>query len=164
MEILQLFGIDWKLMIAQLVNFTVVVLVLWFFALKPLTKTMENRSKEIEKGLTDAEEAAKKLAQAEDDVKAEIIKAKNEAANILEAARKQAEESKQASVVKTKDEIEELIKKAKTQISSEKDNMISDVKGEVSDMIVVALEKILSSGLSKEMDKKYIEKVLKELK
>ncbi|MBU1203418.1 F0F1 ATP synthase subunit B [Patescibacteria group bacterium] len=164
MEILQLFGVDWKLLVAQLVNFTVVVLVLWFFALKPLTRTMQKRSDEIQKGLSDAELAAEKLTKVEEDVKAKLMEAKSEAAKILEAARLQAEESRKAGIVKTKSEIEELIKKAKTQIAGEKDNMVSEIKSEVADMIVIALEKILSGGLSREMDKKYIEKVLKEIK
>lgn len=164
MEILELFGIDWKLMLAQLFNFLIVVGVLWFFALKPLTKTMQSRNEEITKGLEDAKKSADRLEKVEVDVKDKLNEAKAEAANILEKAKKQAEESKNANVAKTKEEVEILIKKAKEQIASEKDSMVSEVKKEVAEMVVVALEKILSEGISKEVDKKYIDKVLKDLK
>ena len=152
------------MLIAQLVNFTVVVLVLWFFALKPLIKTMNNRSNEIAKGLDDAKEAADRLVKVEEDVKAKLNKTKVEAAKILEQAREQAEEGKQANMEKTKAELENLIKKAKQQIASEKDKMVSQAKDELAGVVVSSLEKILSSGLSKDLDKKYIDKVLKELK
>ena len=57
-----------------------------------------------------------------------------------------------------------MIEKAKKQMASEKRAMISEVKGEVGEIIARALEKILSAGLTKEMDKKYIDQTLKELK
>ncbi|PLX24871.1 ATP synthase F0 subunit B [Candidatus Parcubacteria bacterium] len=164
MEILELFGIDWKLMLAQLINFAIVVLVLWKFAVKPLTETMDKRNKEIEQGLFDAEKAKEKLEKVEEEVKEQLQETKREAAVILDKARQQSEENKQASVGKTKEEVEALIKKAKIQIESEKDSMVAEVKSEVAKMIVTALEKILSEGLSKDLDKKYIDKVLKDLK
>lgn len=164
MDILNLFGVDWKLMLAQLINFAIVVAILWYFALKPLTQTMKTRSEDIAKGLDDAEEAAKRLEKVEQDVKAKLQEAKAEAGKILEMAKKQAEESKHANVAKTKEEIEILIRKAKQQIANEKDSMIVEVRGEVADMVVRALDKILSGGLSKELDKKYIDKVLKDLR
>lgn len=164
MEILELFGVDWKLLTAQLVNFLIVVGVLWFFALKPLTKTMADRNNEISKGLDDAKEAAERLEKVEAEVKDRLIEAKGQASDILEESKKQGEKSKQEAVEKTKAEVENLIRKAKEQIASEKDSMVTEVKGEVSKMVVVALEKILSEGLSKEIDKKYIEKTLKEIK
>jgi F-type H+-transporting ATPase subunit b len=164
MEILELFGVDWRLLIAQLFNFIVVVLVLWFFALKPLTKTMQKRNDEISKGLFDAKAAEERLTQVELEVKDQLIQTKTEAAGILEEAKKQSEKNKQDNLVKTKEEVAKLIVKAKEQIASEKDGMITEIKGEVSEMVVVALEKILSQGISKDMDKKYIDKVLKDLK
>ena len=164
MDILNLFGVDWKLMLAQLINFAIVVVILWWFALKPLTQTMKSRSDEIKKGLDDAQETGKRLEKVEADVKDRLNEAKAEAGKILEAAKKQAEEAKHANVAKTKEEVEILIKKAKEQIASEKDSMVSEVKKEVSEMVVTALDKILSQSVSKEIDKKYIDKVLKDLK
>ena len=164
MEILELFGVDWKLLIAQLVNFIIVVLVLWFFALKPLTKTMQKRNDEISKGLSDAKSAEERLEQVEKEVKEKLTVTKGDAMVILEEAKKQSEQNKQDTINKTKEEVEKLIKKAKEQIASEKDSMVTEIKSEVAEMVVMSLEKILSQGLSKDLDKKYIDKVLKELK
>ncbi len=164
MEILELFGVDWKLMAAQLVNFAIVVFVLWKFAIKPLMNTMEARNNEIEQGLSDAKAAADKLENTEKDIKGKLQETKAAAADILEAAKKQSDKNQAASVEKTKEEVEALIIKAKEQIDNEKSAMVSEVKGEVADMVVVALQKILSEGLSKEIDQKYIAKVLKDQK
>ena len=39
-ELVKTFHIDWKLIIAQTVNFTIVLGVLWYFAFKPLMKVI----------------------------------------------------------------------------------------------------------------------------
>ena len=164
MEILELFGINWKLMLAQIINFAIVMAVLWWFALKPLTKTMKERSSEIEKGLSDAQKSAERLDEVEKIVNDKIKESKFDADVILNEARKQAEVNRQVDLEKTKKEVDVLFNKAKEQIENEKTLMVKEVKTEVGEMIVMALEKILSAGLTKEIDKKYIEKVLKDLK
>ncbi len=164
MDILNLFGVDWKLMLAQLVNFVIVVVILWWFALKPLTATMKKRSDDINQGLVDAEAAAKKLREVESEVKAKLQTSKVEADQILDNAKKQADLNRQENIAKTKQEVANLIKKAKDQIQSEKDTMVAEAKGELAQVVVAALEKILAGTDAKDLDKKYISKVLKDLK
>lgn len=164
MDILELFGVDWKLMLAQLVNFAIVIFVLWKFAIKPLMQTMEKRNNEIEQGLSDAKASAERLDEVEAEVKERLQENRAEAIAILDKAKKQSEENRQAHLEKTKQEVESVIKKAKEQIASEKDSMVAEVKKEVADMVVVALRKILSEDIAKGIDQKYIEKVLSEQK
>ena len=42
--------------------------------------------------------------------------------------------------------------------------MVSEVKKDVVEIIVAALQKILAKGLSKDIDQKYIDQVLKDIK
>ena len=57
-SIVSTFHIDWKIIIAQAVNFGIVFTVLYIFALKPLSKLMSERSERIAKGVNDAKENA----------------------------------------------------------------------------------------------------------
>ncbi|MCB9802435.1 F0F1 ATP synthase subunit B [Candidatus Nomurabacteria bacterium] len=163
MEILDLFGVNWKLMLAQLVNFAIVVFVLWRFAIKPLMKVMEERNKEISQGLEDANSAAEKLQNTEKEVKAQLNEAKQEAMSILEKGHKQAEADRQTSIDQTKEDVKQIVEKAKDQISAEKTKMVQEVKKEAAALITESLNKILLDGLSKEVDQKYIKKSLAEL-
>ena len=54
-SLISTFHIDWHLIVAQLVNFAVVILVLWRFALKPLGKLMDERGQTIAGGLENEE-------------------------------------------------------------------------------------------------------------
>ena len=53
-SIISTFHIDWKIIIAQAVNFAIVLAVLYFFALKPLNKLMAERAEKIAKRVNDA--------------------------------------------------------------------------------------------------------------
>ena len=90
-DIIKSFHIDWKLMMAQLINFTIVAWVLWRWALKPLTKVMTKRAEEISKGLQDAKTAAEGLEQLKITKQEMIKEAKHEAAAIHKQAELTAE-------------------------------------------------------------------------
>jgi F-type H+-transporting ATPase subunit b len=163
-SLISTFHLDVKLIIAQLFNFAVVALVLWFFALKPLIKIMTERTKTIEKSLADAKKIEDRLAKTEAEKRQIIDATKKEAANILEETNKKAESSKKEMVEKAKSEIESLISKGKQQISSEKEKMLADVKAELADLVVSATQKVLGEALTKEVDKKVVEEAIKKIK
>ena len=63
-SIISTFHIDWKIIIAQMINFGVVFVVLYIFALKPLSKLMTERGEKIETGISDAKKSSKLLQKA----------------------------------------------------------------------------------------------------
>ena len=164
MEILNLFGVNRKLMLAQIVNFAIVFFVLWRFAIKPLLKTMAERNQEITKGLDDAKLAADRLEAVEKDVKAKLQEAKKESVVILDKANKQAEANHQESLTKAKLEVEQVVSKAKQHIEQEKEKMFVEAKQEFANLLQISLTKVLSKSISQDIDKKYIHQTLAELK
>ena len=87
MEILNQIGIDGKLLLAQAVNFLILLFLLHRFAYKPMLAFLEKRSDRIEKGLRDAEEAEKRLVQAAENEEKVLAKAREEAKKIIADAR-----------------------------------------------------------------------------
>jgi F-type H+-transporting ATPase subunit b len=164
MEILNLFGVNWKLMLAQIVNFAIVFFVLWRFAIRPLMKTMETRNKEISKGIDDAQAAADRLEAVEKEVKAKLQEAKKESMVILEKANSQAELNRQESLTKAKLEVEQVVSKAKIHIEQEKAKMFVEAKEEFANLLQTSLTKVLSKSISQEIDQKYIHQTLADLK
>jgi F-type H+-transporting ATPase subunit b len=80
--IIEAFHLDIKLIIAQLINFTIVLAVLYKLVYKPLLKTMNERTGKIEKGLKDAQESQAQLEKAEKTRDEKIKEAKKEARQI----------------------------------------------------------------------------------
>lgn len=163
-SLISTFHLDLTLIIAQLINFAVVALVLWFIALKPLIKVMTERTNKIEKSLADAKKIEDRLAKTEAEKRQIIDATKKEAANILEETNKQAEANRKEQAAKAKQEIEKLVEKGKYQLVSDREKMLADVKAQVADLVIDATKKVLGEALTKDVDKKVVEEAIKKIK
>jgi len=144
-SIISTFHIDWKIIIAQAVNFGVVFTVLYIFALKPLNKLMQERSEKISKGVEDAKQNEELLKACRADYDEVIKKAKNEAYVFSEKAKKEREIEKSASIENTKKEVEAIIQNGKKMMENEKVKMVEDAKKEIVSLTMLATEKLISS-------------------
>lgn len=155
------FHIDYKILIAQIVNFGIVLFVLYKFAYHPLLKVMNDRTSKIEKGLKDAEEAGKKLQQTEEKEKEVLADAKREAQSIIESAEKTAIKNKEELLEEAKKKSEEIVSNTQKQLEEEKRKMIQEIKSEVADLVVAATGKVIDEKMDNKKDKEIIEKAIK---
>lgn len=137
------FHIDWKIIIAQAINFVIVFLVLYFFAIKPLKKMMAERSEKISKGLTDATSNAEVLQNTKKEYDDMIVKARTEADVIFKQAKKDAEVKKAEMIEKAKGEVDTMIASGKKSLEIEKIKMVEDAKKELAILVIKATEKVL---------------------
>ena len=163
MELLQKLGIHPALLIAQIINFLILMFVLYKFLYNPVLGMMKKREDRIRKSVEDADEISKKLKEMEVRYDEKLKKAKQEAMGILEKAEKDGLMQKDESVNKTREEVATIVTKAKEQIAEEKEKMVQDIKKEMGTLVVAAMEKVLSEDKAKEVDKKSIEETLKKL-
>jgi F-type H+-transporting ATPase subunit b len=159
-ELVKTFHIDASLLLAQLVNFAIVLLVLYKFAYKPIHKTLHDRTGKIEKGLKDAEDAQNKLAEMEKKEKEVLVKAKEEGQKIITAAEITARKNKEELLLETKQQAEKLLTDAGKKIEEEKNKMIGEVKAEVAELVIMATEKILNEKIDKNKDAELIKKAI----
>ncbi len=153
-ELITTFHIDWKLMAAQLVNFTIVALVLWRFALKPLMKTMHERSETIEKSLREAVDIERKVKETDQAVSQRLTEARAHALAIMNESKKEADQRRQEIIAKTQREVESMIQFAKGEIQNEKESAVAEAQREVAHLVVRGVEKVLARVVDKKLDKK----------
>jgi len=159
-EFLAKLGIDYKLLIAQVVNFLVLLFVLYKFAYGPILAILEKRQKKIEQGLADAEAAKKNLEKSEEKQKEILKKARTETKEIAAKAHIQAEKSKSEMAAEAKAQAEKIIADAKIQIEREKRKMLGEIKSEIGGLVIVATEKIINEKMDEKKDKELIEKAI----
>lgn len=157
------FGIDWKTLVAQIINFCIVVYCLYRFALKPVIQTMAQREGRIADGLRYAEEMEQKLKEAKEEQMALMKKATIEAKEVVNAARDQAkvylEEKAQEAVAKS----EQMIKKAEEVIQKEHHRMLAEARQQIGQLVVATTEKVLSRHLSSDEQSRYAQFSLSEV-
>lgn len=155
------FHIDYKILIAQMVNFAIVLFVLYKFAYKPLLKVMTDRTEKIEKGIKNAEEANKKLQETEKKEKEVLGNARKEAQAIIESAEKTAAKNKEELLNEAKKKSEEIVANTQKQLEEEKKKMMSEIKSEIADLVVAATGKVIDEKMDSGKDKEIINKALK---
>lgn len=160
MELLTKLGIDWKLLIAQIINFVVLMAVLYKFLYKPVLKILDDREQKVAKSLKQVEEIEKNLFESQGEKAKIISEARNEAGKVVAESRAIAETMREEIMNKTKLEAASAVESGKKELQSEKEIMMKEIKKEAADMIMIAAEKILREKINAETDKKLIEKSL----
>jgi F-type H+-transporting ATPase subunit b len=153
------FHIDWKILIAQAVNFTVIFLLLYFFALKPLKKIMSERTSIIEKGLADAKHSAEMIENTRKEYENTLAQGRKEAQDIFQQGKKEAENRKAEMIATAQTEVENMIATGKKNLESEKNKMVEEAKAEIVSLVVAATEKILKEQADKSVTEKAIKKI-----
>lgn len=160
-SLIETFHIDIKLLFAQMINFAIVLSVLYFFALKPLMKTMNDRTKKIEKSLKDAEDINLKKEELEKEYKKTITAAKGEANEIIENAKKQSDEKGRKIIENAKAEVGLIINSEKEKLHKEKELILKEIKNDVADLAMKSLEKILEKKIDDKENSQIIKNSIK---
>jgi F-type H+-transporting ATPase subunit b len=153
-------GINLKIFIAQLINFTVVLLVLWRLAYRPIVQLLEDRQEKIERGVKQAEEVEKRVADLERERSEVIAKATLEAARMLEDARMSAEHRKTELLTKAKEEVRGVVAQGKAQLEAQKVQMMVEAREELAALAVEAAGKILQDGVDEKKAMKLAQDVI----
>ena len=157
------FGIDGKIIIAQIINFVIVAALLYRFAFKPILATMEDRQKKISDGLQYAEEMKSKLAESERQ-QAETLKQANlEAQQLILDSKEQAKALYEKQTSETSKKTEDMLRRAEETIAREKDKMLADVRKEVAHLVVLTSGKVLNKELNDTEKSRLNEAAAKEL-
>ncbi len=162
-KITQDFGISVPFILAQILNFSVVAILLWKFAFKPVLATLDERQQKISAGLKYAEETQARLAAAQQE-SAGIIKAAHlEAQKAIDEARKAAKEFGDKQQVETTQRAADLLAKAQQSIELEHKKMLNEARGEIARLVVKTTEQVLAKKLSDADRASYNEAATKEL-
>ncbi len=150
-------------MFAQMINFAIVVGVLWYFAFKPLAQQMADRTQSIEKGLQEAELAAQALKDAHLEQQEILKEARQQAQELLLTAQNQSEARQQAETAKAKQEVMKIVQEGKLQLARDREQMMHEVQTELADLVTRATSKVLGDTIDKKIDKKVVENAVSDL-
>lgn len=147
MEIFKSFGIQPILLLAQIVNFLIIIWLLKKFFYKPIAKILEERKKRIEASLKNAQAIEGKLAQT-DEKSAHILQgAQRNAQNLITDAKKEAQRISYQASQDARKTVEEAVEKAKIQIEAQRHEMQKQLEKQTLNLIVEVTKKALGRTL-----------------
>ena len=147
-DLFEAFGIDWKLLIAQAVNFAIVLVALTYFLYKPVLSTLEKRRETVAKGVEDAETASRALAQADGEAAKRVKAADTEAEEILQSARASASAAKSEILSEAEERARAISADAEARAQEAAAKALRESEKEVARLAVLAAEKVLREKAS----------------
>jgi F-type H+-transporting ATPase subunit b len=162
-ETLKSLGIYWPKLIAQAVNFGIVLFILWKFAYRPVLAMLEQRRQKIAESINNAEKIKTELARTEA-ARQEILNNANTQANkLIEVARAAAAQVREQETQKAIAAAEQIIAKAREAAAQEHARMLADLKREVGRLVVQTTATVTGKVLSPEDQRRLAEETAKQV-
>jgi F-type H+-transporting ATPase subunit b len=140
-------GINWGLLVAQLVNVAILVWILTQLLYKPILNILNERTRRIEDSLKEADQVKQQLANARRDYDAEIAKARQEAAGIVAQAQERAKAQEAEIIAQARLEAERIKEDARQQAGQEKTRLLSEAKGQIAELVTLTASRVLGAEL-----------------
>ena len=150
-------------LVAQIVNFLILVLVLAKFAYKPLLKAMADRQARIAGDLAAAEKERLAAEQLRGEYQLQMQEARQQAQAIIDKAAKTAEQMKQEILEEARAEHARMLKNAQLEIARQTDAAMAGIRGEVVAMTVAAAAKIIEKEMNTETNEKLVTEFIEKL-
>ncbi len=155
-------GINLPSLIAQLINFTLLLLILGWAFKRFLFPLLDERRKRIREGLDAADESKRKLAETETATAAEMEKARREGQGLIGQAQQMSARIQEEAREAARAEAETLLERARSEIQLERDAAIADLRREFADLTITAAERVIRRSLDRKAHRELIEEVLAE--
>lgn len=162
-EFLDKFGIDWRLLLSQTVNFALILIILRIFVYKPLLSILKERREKIEKGLAQAEESEIRLKEI-DQISAQKLKKTDEKCiALLSETDIKKKELEKGLALKAKQKEEETFKKIEAMAENQKKELAAKLQKEAGEIVRSAIAKAIEEK-PEQIDEKLIQKTVSMLK
>ena len=156
--------IDWFEIVAQIINFFIILFILQKLLYKPVMNMMETRQERIQKDQIEAEEKMNKAEELISEYDTKIAGVEDEKREILDDARDKAQERKQELLETYKEEAENKRQVYLNEIEDEKELFIKNLRKKLGQNAVKIASHILSNISSKELEDEVFNTFLKNIK
>jgi len=145
-ELFSAFGVTWSLLIAQAVNFGIVLVALWYFLYKPVMTTLAKRQELVAKGVREAEQMEELFAKADDEAESRVQAADAQAEKIVAAARESATAEKSRLLKEAEARAAAVAKDAEARAVETIEKARRESEKDIARLAVLAAEKVIKEA------------------
>lgn len=150
-------------LIWAIVNFLILVAILYKFLYNPILGMLDARKEEIKSRYDEADVARAEAVQLKEEYTKEMQNARESAQEIITKATKLAEESKTGIIAEARVESEKVLKKAQEEIRLEKEKAKADLRNEVASLAVLAAGRVIEKTIKAEDHEQMIRQFVQEV-
>lgn len=156
-------GIDYKLIIGQIVNFLILLVILRVFLYKPIVKMLDERRQKIAESVASSKKIEQNLAQTEIKTRQILEEARTKASKIIDEAGKISKAEKDKIILSSQIQAEGIIQSAKDEARRIQAQITIEAKKEIGKIVIIALNKIVNDELSESQTKELVARAIKKI-
>ena len=141
-------GIEWTLLLAQIVTFAILIVLLRMFLYQPVLKMLNARKERIAQSMKDAERDSAAAREAEQDKAKVLEQARREAQEIRAQATRDAEKIAQDVRGRAEQEATDIRMKSQADAAKQVELALADANKQIADLAILATEKLLGRELA----------------
>ncbi len=147
-DILGQLGINGPFLLAQIINFFVLLLLLQRFLYRPMLDMLESRKERIAEGLQAAELARQEAEAERARLQAKLDEERREAMNRIAAASQRGETLATEIEAGARQKEQEILASARDEAVREKERIIAEAQDQIAELALLAAEKVLGRELA----------------
>ena len=155
-------GVNLPTLLVYVVNFSILLGVLYFFAYKPLLRAMDQRTTRISENLAAADRARDEAASSRSAIEEQLNESRREGQRLLDQAREAAERYREEEMVRARQEADSFVERARTDIQRERDAALDEVRISFGDLAITAAERVIRRSVDRQVHQELIAQVLEE--
>jgi F-type H+-transporting ATPase subunit b len=153
-------GINLPVLIAQIVNFTILLVILRMVAWGPLTKMLDERRERIAESLSAADQAKAQAAESERSIQDQLEASRREGQALVAQAQEISTRIQAEARTIAQADADALLGRARNEIQLERDQAIAELRKEFADLTITAAEKVINQSLDRNQHRRLIDEAL----
>ena len=155
-------GINLPVLIANIVNFVVLLIILRIVAWGPLVRMLDERRERISTSLSAAEQAKQEAAESDRRAQDALEEARREGQALVGQAQEIANRLQADARAQAQADADALLQRARNEIQLERDQAIAELRREFGDLAISAAERVINQSLDRNQHRRLIDEALAE--
>ncbi len=156
-------GINLNYLIAQIVNFGIMLFLLNRFLYKPVLNMLETRKNKVRESLAEADRVRQEAAEAQERYQRELEAARRESQEAIQKAMQASERLREEILEKARQEAEEIKARAREEAEREREQILSSARDQIAELVILATERLVGQAVDEKAHHQLIEDVLNQL-
>ncbi len=142
--------------ISSIGMFLVLFPVLKFFYFKPLGDAIQERTTDLERTFSEAEDLRNQMGQMRTDYERRLVETEAEARTAIQAQIKEAQTLRQTLMAEATAKADDMVRRANQEIEAEKNKVLSEIRLEVVNLTMAATTKLIGENMDSAKNRKLV--------
>jgi F-type H+-transporting ATPase subunit b len=153
---LEKLGINLNFLIAQIINFVLLLWILNRFLYKPVTKMLAARTERVQQSLAEADKVRQEAAAARTEYERQLDAERRRSFDAAQQAIQEGQKAREAIIAQAQKDAEDIRLRGRTEAEREREQMLSELRTQVADLAILASEKIIGQALDRDVQRRLV--------